>query len=40
MFIFMNIWMLGKIFIKQHYLKKKNFIATLFIILYIVNIFY
>ena len=26
-FILMNIWMIGEILIKQHYLKKKNFIA-------------
>ena len=25
----MNIWMIGKSLMKQHYLKKKNFIATL-----------
>ena len=28
-FILMNIWMIGKSLMKQHYLKKKNFIATL-----------
>ena len=27
-FIFINIWMIGKSLMKQHYLKKKNFIAT------------